>query len=111
MKRMYFKIKNRILNFLFPRRNRLSKKSQFDRRVGTLTKSILENNGVDINVIHFTDIKADKYKNKIIITYTMLRPGLLIGKKGQTIDMLTEHLSNYFDREIQYVIKEKWLWY
>jgi len=110
MKNFFIKLKRKIKYFLFPSINRLSKKFRFNLKCGTLIKSILENNGIDISRIHFTDITAKSYKKEVIIKCTMLRPGLFIGRQGRTFDMLKEYLEDYFNKKVKIFIYEKWLW-
>lgn len=77
------------------------------------TEPIYENY---IRIINFgvTNLDFDFPKNKMIITITLERPGILIGKGGRTIDSLKEYLNNIFkDKfdEVKIDIKESKLWW
>lgn len=111
MKYFIYHLKQRIKYFLFPRTYIISKQSRFNRKCAFLIKSILENNGINIMRIYFTDITAKSTKKKVIITCTMLRPGVFIGRAGSTIDMVNKYLSDYFGKEVVIHIKEKTLWW
>ena len=41
-----------------------------------------------------TNFDFAEYDDKVVITITLIRPGLLIGKAGSTLKKLEEHLSN-----------------
>lgn len=105
-----FKIKRKIEYVLFPKRDRNGKYQRANRRVATMIKAILENNGVNISVIHFTDIKMIEKKQKIVIICTMMRPGVFIGRAGRTFDLVRDTLSDYYGREVEIQIREKILW-
>lgn len=105
-----FKIKRRIEYLLFPRRDKNGKYQRGNRRVATMIKAILENNGVNVSAIHFTDITMIDRKQKKVIVCTMMRPGIFIGRAGRTIDLVRDTLSDYYGREIEIQIKEKILW-
>jgi len=45
-------------------------------------------------------IKVKSSSNKVNITITLERPGLIIGKKGSTIDALKEHLENVLSKKV-----------
>lgn len=66
----------------------------------------------DVNraILEITDVKSKFISKKIIITITLCRPGLLIGKQGKDIDKLTAYLSRRFDKEVQIKILESKLW-
>jgi ribosomal protein S3 len=51
-------------------------------------------------------IKVKTLTNKITIEISLERPGLLIGKKGYTIDELKTHLEKIFETKIFIHIKE-----
>jgi ribosomal protein S3 len=57
-----------------------------------------------------TDIKVKDNKSNIIITITLLRPGLLIGKAGCEIDNLTKKLTEWMNKPVTIKIIESRLW-
>jgi len=65
----------------------------------------------DIMRLEITDIKFLKFKNKLQITITLLRPGLLIGEHGNTINGLIEYLS-FLKKfpNIEISVKESRIW-
>lgn len=109
MKTLY-RIKRKAEHFLFPRRNPYGKYQRASRRVATMIKAILENNGTDVSVIHFTDIAVIEKKQKMVVTCTMMRPGVFIGRRGITFDLVRDTLSDFYGKEVEIKIKEKILW-
>ena len=60
--------------------------------------------------LEITNIKVNNKKLKIIITITLTRPGILIGKGGSEIDNLTQYISEYMDKPVIINIIESRLW-
>jgi len=57
-----------------------------------------------------SSIKVNKNKNNVIILIESNRPGLIIGKGGQTIDGLKNSLCKHFNEDISFKIKENNVW-
>jgi predicted RNA-binding protein Jag len=57
-----------------------------------------------------TNLGFKKFKDRIKMTITLERPGLLIGKAGKTIDGLTAYLTRLSDFPVKIEIKESKLW-
>ena len=108
MKTLHY-YKSRIKHLLFPKTDHNGQYQRTNRRVATMIKYILENNNVSVQTIYFTDITVKKTKSSLIITCTMLRPGLFIGKHGSTIDMVKGYLEDYYSKSVTIHIKEKFL--
>ena len=58
--------------------------------------------------IHKVTVKTKS--DRINITICLDRPGLLIGKKGSTIEALKKHLEKVLEKEIHIHIKEFNVW-
>lgn len=69
-----------------------------------------------MSILNFgiTNLKFDFPNNDMVITITLERPGMLIGKGGHTIDSLTKHLNEWsFENDFENVkinIVESKLW-
>lgn len=69
---------------------------------------------IDIPVRNFgiTNFKFERFKEYLLITITLERPGILIGKRGHVIDELKKYLST---RELKMPVKfnliESKIWY
>ena len=57
-----------------------------------------------------TKIKVNNKKSKVIITITLVRPGLIIGVKGSEIDNLIKKLSEWLNKPVEIKIIESRLW-
>lgn len=58
-----------------------------------------------------TNFGFAEYDDKVIITITLIRPGLLIGKEGSTIKKLEEHLSyRPINKPVKISVIESDLW-
>lgn len=64
--------------------------------------------GRDISVwhwhIHFIEVKTSE--NVIDVFVTLGRPGLMIGKGGQTLDALTDYLTRLLSKNVKIHIDE-----
>ena len=103
-------IKRKIESALFPKRNKNGEYQRTNRRVATMVRAILENNGVDVSVIGFTDIVASEKKQKMTVTCTMMRPGVFLGRGGRTFDLVRDSLSDFYGKDVEIEIREKILW-
>ena len=71
----------------------------------------LENENIVRQSLEITDLQVTKENNQIIeITFTLCRPGMLIGKGGSTISKLEHYMSKIFDKQIRLLIVESKLW-
>lgn len=116
--RNYFNdLKKNIKRKLFPATDPYGKIQRFNRRVGGLIKNILEDEydtnsySYSIQSLGVTKIIAKETKKEVKITVRLCRPGLLIGKGGRTIDMVTTRLTEYFGKPVTIHIEEDQLWY
>jgi ribosomal protein S3 len=66
---------------------------------------------VILGSLGITDMKFRKFKSKILLTITLERPGLLIGRYGKTIDALKKRLSDLKNFPVEIFIIESRLWY
>lgn len=58
-----------------------------------------------------TDIKVKEYLDRYEITITTHRPGILIGKAGQTINSIEKFLTQEHEKTVKILIKEDKLWH
>jgi hypothetical protein len=64
-----------------------------------------------LNFNHTNDIpKGSPWKGKIILTIVLSRPGLIIGKGGQTIDTLQKYVREIDDYLVDVKIEESDIW-
>jgi ribosomal protein S3 len=65
---------------------------------------------VPISRFEITDLKFEKFHDKIEVTFTLCKPGLLIGKGGSCIEHLAKYLTiaMYFDVEIKIIESKLW---
>ncbi|EFK97109.1 conserved hypothetical protein [sediment metagenome] len=79
------------------------------RDITTHIRYLFENDGTFVGNDHYqihmivSQINPDNDPDGITLTIALSRPGLLIGKKGETIDTLKESLSLHFN--IRFFIK------
>ncbi len=69
-----------------------------------------EENDLSRHLFEISDIKTEDESNTVIVTITLGRPGVLIGKGGRTIDSLKEHLTKHFQKNTEIRIIETTLW-
>lgn len=88
-------------------------------RIKSLFRAFFEGwdgNGIDaqtplvVSQLEITNLEFDFKPKKLILTVTLGRPGLLIGKGGRTIDALAEWLSDE-NQKVEIRIKESTLWH
>ena len=66
---------------------------------------------ISIMELGITNFDFAEYDDKIVITITLVRPGLLIGKAGSTLIKLEEHLSNrIINKPVKISVIESDLW-
>jgi len=65
---------------------------------------------IPISKLGITDIQFNETEEHTSMTITLERPGLLIGRAGQTIDAVTAYLSENHDRPVKVLIIESRLW-
>lgn len=63
----------------------------------------------NLDTLGITNLHFKNLKGKIILTITLERPGLLIGKSGSIIRKLVEYLS--IDKPVEIKIIESKLWW
>lgn len=57
-----------------------------------------------------TDFKFREYEDCFLIIITLIRPGLLIGKGGRTIEELQKALTTIYNKNVKIKIIESNLW-
>jgi hypothetical protein len=65
---------------------------------------------IPIKTFGITDISFKETDDNTEMTITLERPGILIGKAGQTINAVTEYVSKHEDKPIKILIIESKLW-
>lgn len=96
MKKLIYK----FYKILFPRRVELQK------RVKTGISLFFDHNSVQISSWMLHSVSAKERQGKVIITISLERVGLMLGKGGQTIDKLKQTLSDWLDKPVEIKIKE-----
>jgi ribosomal protein S3 len=59
--------------------------------------------------IHYIEVKTKK--SEIIVTITLGRPGLFIGKQGRTLDEIRKYLSDTLEKPVKIQLMEYDVWY
>lgn len=60
--------------------------------------------------LQITNIQVEIKEKLIIITVTLERPGLLIGKGGKDIDAISKRINEWLDKSVKIEIKESNIW-
>jgi ribosomal protein S3 len=63
-----------------------------------------------ISMLEIHNFEFKRFKDRIELTITLQRPGLLIGKGGSTISGLEGYLTQNIDFPVKILIKESKLW-
>jgi ribosomal protein S3 len=82
------------------------KKDVNERKIKTWFQHYFQENDLHIGIWQLHHIEVVTSKNDIVITITLGRPGMLIGKGGQTIDEITKRLSDWFEKPVKIKINE-----
>lgn len=108
----------KIIDFVFYKR-KVSKKDQLHIKmmfrcyfegVGDWEWGVTPVIDIPINKFEINDIQIYKYKNDIIMKIWLDRPGLLIGRKGRTIDGLQKYMSTSYGNNIIIQLNQSRLW-
>ena len=62
------------------------------------------------DVLQVTNISIKENKTKMVVTVSLGRPGLLIGRHGSIIDQIEKDMSDFFHKEVKISIKETIIW-
>lgn len=96
----------------FNRKKRAKELHGFNpKRVRRLINQFFENEDIYRPRLEITDVVVKNKKLFIEITITLVRPGLLIGKQGRTIDALKEYLEKLLEKFVEIKIKESKIWW
>lgn len=107
---MFKKIKLYLKLYFKTRKNKRELHTITSRKIRRLILQFFQNNKINRFVLGITDIKTKINKKRITIIITLERPGLLIGKGGETIDSLQNYLNRILNRDVKFLIKESKLW-
>ena len=88
----------------------LAKKLERQKKIRRAISFYFEFYSINRAILEITDVKSKFTSKKIIITITLYRPELLIGKQGKDIDKLTNYLSRRFIKEVQIKLIDSKLW-
>lgn len=66
----------------------------------------------NIYILNFgiTKVESKELKNEIVVTVTLERPGVFIGKGGSVIDKLSAGLSEELGKKVRIDLEESQLW-
>ena len=65
---------------------------------------------ISISKLGITNFEFNEHEGSTEMVITLERPGILIGKAGETIDKLQEHLSGSYERPVTISVIESKLW-
>lgn len=102
---------NRIKRYFERRKRKQELHTITSQRVRRRMSQFFVNEDINRSVLEITDVDVKIKKKLVIVTVTLGRPGLLIGKMGRTIDALTEYLKKILERDVEILIKESKLWW
>lgn len=86
------------------------KKDENDWQVKSCFLNYFEDNCFDINALQLHHIRVETKKAEVVVTVTLARPGLLIGKGGRTIHEIAERISFWVQKPVNIEINEYRLW-
>ena len=86
------------------------KKDVNERRIKYWFQQYFEDNNLPYGTWQLHHIGVVTRKSDIVVTITLGRPGLLIGKGGETIDEITKHLSDWLKKPVKIKINEYSVW-
>lgn len=103
IKRIYYVTKRAIIYRLF------KKQLDFEYSLKNRIRIFLQSRNIlDSSQIH--EIRVKKRKDHIRVYISASKPGLIIGTKGSTIDMLETHLSDCYFKKVIISIKSFDIW-
>lgn len=86
------------------------KKDVNERRIKYWFQQYFEDNDLHSGIWQLHHIGVATSKTDIVVTITLGRPGLLIGKGGRTIDEITKRLSDWLEKPVKIKINEYSVW-
>lgn len=89
---------------------RNAKEDVNEGRVKYWFQQYFEDNDLYSGVWQLHHIGVVTSKSDIVVTITLGRPGLLIGRGGQTIDEITKRLSDWLEKPVKIKINEYNVW-
>ena len=102
---------NRIQRYFLRKKRKKQLYTPTPQKVRRYINMHFENEAIQRSLMEITDIKVKKKKFFLEITITLVRPGLLIGKGGRTIDGLKKYLEKLLDVFVEIKVKESKLWH
>jgi len=105
LKRKWYQFKRDLKSFFYPKTYVNSKYNKNARIITRVIASSLADKNTTLASLQITDVKI----NGNIVTITLGRPGLLIGKAGTTINIVTDSLSMRFNKPIHIHIAESFI--
>ena len=73
-------------------------------------RQYFEDNDLHPGIWQLHHIGVVTSKSDIVVTITLGKPGLLIGKSGRTIDEITKCLSDWLEKPVKIKINEYSVW-
>jgi ribosomal protein S3 len=86
------------------------KKDVNEKRIKHWFQQYFEDNNLPYGTWQLHHIGVVTRKSDIVVTITLGRPGLLIGKGGETIDEITKRLSDWLKKPVKIKINEYSVW-
>lgn len=86
------------------------KREENERRVKFWFRQYFEDNDLTPGIWQLHHIEVKTNKADIVVTVTLGRPGLLIGKGGETFDEITKRLSDWLKKPVKIKIRECNVW-
>lgn len=101
---------NRIKRYLEKRKLHKQLHSITPKKVRRLMSQFFINKEIIRQSLEITDVQVKNKLCYVKIVVTLGRPGLLIGRGGETIDALTLYLEKILEKKILISIEESKLW-
>lgn len=102
---------NRIKRYFEKRKRKKELHSISQRKICRLLNQFFINKKIVRRSLEITDVRVKNKLCYVVVTVTLGRPGLLIGKMGETIDDLTLYLEKILEKKVLIKIKESKLWW
>lgn len=105
LSRKWYQFKRDLKSFFYPKTYMNSRYNKNARIITRVIASTLADKNTTLASLQITDAKI----NGNVVTITLGRPGLLIGKAGTTIDTVADSLSMRFNKPIRIHIVESFI--
>lgn len=83
---------------------------KLNKQVKISLQMFFDSQNIIRHTLEITDVEIKDLNTTLDITITLARPGILIGKGGQTVTALVEYLETWFKKSVKLNIIESKLW-